>query len=108
MSEVVAHSIRKIFIGSHALTDGFRLIGFETLTEPDAGRLDELLSELLRDKQRALLIIEQSINQIDSKLLGQIRNEGGHIVLTEVPSLHDPDNFQSDLDGQLRKLTGGN
>ncbi|MCU7931218.1 MAG: ATPase [Candidatus Thiodiazotropha sp. (ex Codakia rugifera)] len=107
MSETATHNVRKIFIGSHALTDGFRLIGFETLTEPDAGRLDELLSVLLKEKQRALLIIEQSINQVGSKLLEQIRSEGGRIVLSEVPSLHDPDNFQSGLDGQLRKLTGG-
>ncbi|MEL0587702.1 MAG: V-type ATP synthase subunit F [Candidatus Thiodiazotropha sp. (ex. Lucinoma kazani)] len=107
MSETATHNVRKIFVGSHALTDGFRLIGFETLTEPDASRLDELLSVLLKEKQRALLIIEQSINQIGSKLLEQIRSEGGRIVLSEVPSLHDPDNFQSDLDGQLRKLTGG-
>ena len=107
MSETATHNVRKIFIGSHALTDGFRLIGFETFTEPDAGKLDELLSVLLKEKQRALLIIEQSINHVGSKLLEQIRSEGGHIVLSEVPSLHDPDNFQSDLDGQLRKLTGG-
>ncbi|MCU7919710.1 MAG: ATPase [Candidatus Thiodiazotropha sp. (ex Dulcina madagascariensis)] len=107
MSETATHSVRKIFVGSHALTDGFRLIGFETLTEPDGGRLDALLSGLLKDNQRALLIIEQSVNQVGSKLLEQIRSEGGRIVLSEVPSLHDPDNFQSDLDGQLKKLTGG-
>ncbi|MCU7816166.1 MAG: ATPase [Candidatus Thiodiazotropha sp. (ex Lucinoma kastoroae)] len=107
MSETATHNVRKIFVGSHALTDGFRLIGFETLTEPDAGKLDKLLSVLLKEKQRALLIIEQSINQVGSKLLEQIRSEGGRIVLSEVPSLHDPDNIQSDLDGQLRKLTGG-
>ncbi|MCU7891568.1 MAG: V-type ATP synthase subunit F [Candidatus Thiodiazotropha sp. (ex Ustalcina ferruginea)] len=107
MSETATHNVRMVFVGSHGLTDGFRLIGFETLTEPDAGKLDELLSVLLKEKQRALLIIEQSINQVGSKLLEQIRSEGGRIVLSEVPSLHDPDNFQSDLDGQLRKLTGG-
>ncbi|MCU7906686.1 MAG: V-type ATP synthase subunit F [Candidatus Thiodiazotropha sp. (ex Epidulcina cf. delphinae)] len=107
MSETVTHPVKKIFVGSHALTDGFRLIGFETLTEPDAGMLDEMLSRLLKEKQRALLIIEQSVNQVGSKLLEQIRSEGGHIVLSEVPSLQDPDNFQSELDGQLKKLTGG-
>ena len=107
MSEAATHSVRKIFVGSHALTDGFRLIGFETFTEPSPGELDELLSGLLKEKQRALLIIEQSINRIGSKLLEQIRLEGGRIVLSEVPSLHDPDNFQSDLDQELKKLTGG-
>jgi vacuolar-type H+-ATPase subunit F/Vma7 len=107
MTEATAHPVRNIFIGGPALTDGFRLIGFETLTDPDAQQVDRLLDELQRDRQRALLIIEQSINRIGSKLLGQIRSEGGRIVLSEVPSLHDPDNFQSELEAQLKKLTGG-
>jgi vacuolar-type H+-ATPase subunit F/Vma7 len=99
--------VKNIFVGGHTLTDGFRLIGFETLTEPNLTQLDELLARLLREKQRTLLIIEYSINKLDSKLLKQIRNEGGHIVLSEVPSLHDRDNFQSDLDETLKQLTGG-
>ena len=107
MPETATHGVRKIFVGSHALTDGFRLIGFETLTAPDSGRLDELLSQLLQERQRALLVIEQSVNQVGSKLLDQIRDEGGRIVLSEVPSLHNPEAFHSDLDGQLKKLTGG-
>jgi vacuolar-type H+-ATPase subunit F/Vma7 len=107
VSDTAAHNVRKIFVGSHALTDGFRLIGFETLTAPDSGSLDKLLSQLLQERQRALLIIEQSVNQIGSKLLDQIRYEGGHIVLSEVPSLHDPEAFHSELDDQLKKLTGG-
>ncbi|MBV2121895.1 MAG: V-type ATP synthase subunit F [Candidatus Thiodiazotropha taylori] len=107
MSESSSHSVRNIFVGSHTLGDGFRLIGFETLTEPDTATLDELLSGLLQQKQRALLIIEQSVNRLESKLLQQIRNEGGRIVLSEVPSLHDSDNFQSELDETLKQLTGG-
>ncbi|MEW8028417.1 MAG: V-type ATP synthase subunit F [Candidatus Thiodiazotropha sp.] len=107
MPDKATRSVRKIFVGSHALTDGFRLIGFETLTEPDSDRLDELLNRLLQERQRALLIIEQSVNHVGSKLLDQIRNEGGHVILSEVPSLQDPDEFHSDLDSQLKKLTGG-
>ena len=107
MAETSVHPVRNIFIGSPALSDGFQLIGFETLTDPDVRQLDLLLSELHREKQRTLLIIEQSVNQIGSKLLDLIREEGGRIVLTEVPSLHDPDTFQCELDAQLKKLTGG-
>ncbi|MCU7797959.1 MAG: V-type ATP synthase subunit F [Candidatus Thiodiazotropha sp. (ex Myrtea spinifera)] len=102
-----AHPVRNIFIGGPALTDGFRLIGFETLTDPDGYQLDRLLSELQKEKQRALLIIEQSVNHVGSKMLDQIRSEGGRIVLSEVPSLHDPESFQCELDAQLKKLTGG-
>ena len=107
MSEAATHPVRNIFVGGPALTDGFRLIGFETLTDPDVRQLDQLLGELQRTRQRTLLIIEQSVNGIGSKMLEQIRREGGRIVLSEVPPLHDPDNFQSDLDAQLKKLTGG-
>ncbi len=107
MAEPNAHPVRNIFVGGPALTDGFRLIGFETLTDPDTQQLDRLLAELQRERQRALLIIEQSIIGMGSKLLEQIRSEGGRIVLTEVPSLHDPDTFQCELDAQLKKLTGG-
>jgi vacuolar-type H+-ATPase subunit F/Vma7 len=107
MNEATIQRVRNIFVGSHALTDGFRLIGFETLTDPDQNQLDRLLGELLRERQRTLLIIEQSVNRIGSKLLDQIRQEGGRIVLSEVPSLHYPDDFHSELDAQLKKLTGG-
>jgi len=107
MNETAAPKVRNIFIGSHALTDGFRLIGFETLSDPDERQLDQLLGELQRERQRTLLIIEQSVNRVGSKLLDQIRREGGRIVLSEVPSLHDPDDFHSDLDAQPKKLTGG-
>jgi len=107
MAESTAHPVRNIFVGGPALTDGFRLIGFETLTDPDAQQLERLLGELQRERQRALLIIEQSVIGMGSKLLEQIRSEGGRIVLTEVPSLHDPDTFQCELDAQLKKLTGG-
>lgn len=107
MSETATQTVRNIFVGGPALTDGFRLIGFETLTDPDERQLNQLLTELQRERQRTLLIIEQSVNRVGSKLLDQIRNEGGRIVLSEVPALHDPDNFQSELDAQLKKLTGG-
>lgn len=107
MNETAIPKVRNIFVGSHALSDGFRLIGFETLTDPDDRQLDHLLNELLRERQRTLLIIEQSVNQIGSKLLEQIRKEGGRIVLTEVPSLYAPDDFHSELDAQLKRLTGG-
>jgi vacuolar-type H+-ATPase subunit F/Vma7 len=107
MSEALSHRVRNIFIGSAALSDGFRLIGFETLTDPDREKIDRLLDELQRERQRAFLIIEQTVNQIGSKLLDQIRREGGRIVLSEVPPLHDPHDFHSELDAQLKKLTGG-
>ena len=44
---------RMLFLGDAALTDGFRLIGFETWADPNIEQLDQLLGELL-DEFRAL------------------------------------------------------
>jgi hypothetical protein len=97
-----------IFIGSLALSDGFRLIGFETLTDPDVNRLDRLIGELLEQRANAFLVIEQAVNDLGSKMLEQVRREGGRIVLSEVPSLRDPSCLHCELDRQIEKLMGGN
>ena len=97
---------RMIFIGSPALTDGFRLVGFETLTDPDVQKVDALISELLATRQNAFLVVEQTPNQVDSPLLQQVRKEGGRIVLAEVPTLQDPSCIYCDLDRQIDKLMG--
>jgi hypothetical protein len=95
-----------IFIGSLALSDGFRLIGFETLTDPDAARLDRLIGELLEQRANAFLVIEQSVNALDSKMLELVRREGGRIVLSEVPSLRDPSCLHCELDRKIERLMG--
>ena len=106
-AEVSPRPTRMIFIGSLALSDGFRLIGFETLTDPAVSQLDQLISELLEQRANAFLVIEQSVSGLGSKMLQQIRREGGRIVLSEVPSLRDPSCLHCDLDRQIEKLMGG-
>lgn len=99
---------RMIFMGEAALTDGFRLIGFETLVSPDANAINELLSELLNKREHAFIVIDPSVEATGAKMLDQVRSEGGRIVLSEVPSLTNPELFPSPLDEQLSKLVGGN
>ncbi len=101
-----AKQSRLIFIGSQALTDGFRLIGFETLTDPNAAQIDHLINDLLEQRENAFVVIEQSINELDSRMLQLVRNEGGRIVLSEVPSLKDPSCLHCDLDREIEKLMG--
>lgn len=102
-----AKQTRLIFVGGQALTDGFLLIGFETLTDPDVAQVDRLISGLLEQRQNAFLVIEQSVNELESKMLQLVRSEGGRIVLSEVPSLKDPSCFHCELDQQIGKLMGG-
>ena len=98
---------RLIFIGGPALTDGFRLIGFETLTNPDVDQVDELIRSLLETRQNTFMVIEKTQDLSASQLLREIRQEGGRIVISEVPSLQDPSCFDCELDRQIEKLTGG-
>ncbi len=98
---------RLIFIGSQALTNGFRLIGFETLTDPDVAQIDHLVSGLLEQRENAFVVIEQSINELESRMLQLVRSEGGRIVLSEVPSLKDPSCLHCELDREIEKLMGG-
>ena len=98
---------RLIFIGGAALTDGFRLVGFETLTDPEVERIDILINELLETRQNAFIVVEQSPQAALSKMLQQVHREGGRIVVSEVPSLQDPTCFHCDLDRQIEKLMGG-
>ena len=101
-----AKHTRLIFIGSQALTDGFRLIGFQTLTDPDAAQIDQLISSLLEQRENAFVVIEQSINELNSRMLQLVRSEGGRIILSEVPSLKDPSCLHCDLDRKIEKLMG--
>jgi vacuolar-type H+-ATPase subunit F/Vma7 len=98
---------RMIFIGSAALTDGFRLIGFETLVSPGLAEIDSLIVGLLERRENAFLVVEQREEYGSSRMLQQVRSEGGRIVLSEVPSLHDPSCFHCELDKQIERLMGG-
>ena len=45
---------RLLFAGERALADGFALIGFETWPDADEEQLEELLKQLLRERESAL------------------------------------------------------
>ncbi|MCW8907390.1 MAG: ATPase [Sedimenticola sp.] len=98
---------RMLFMGEAALTEGFRLIGFETWADATRQELDELLQGLLKKRQKAFIVLGQALAGCDSALLQQVRAEGGRIIVTQVPSLADPDNFQCEIDDRLQILLGG-
>lgn len=105
--QTAAKQTRLLFIGGPALTDGFRLVGFQTLTDPEVEQIDRLIETLLETRQNAFMVIEQSAEALQSKMLRQVRQEGGRIVISEVPSLQDPTCFHCELDKQIERLMGG-
>jgi vacuolar-type H+-ATPase subunit F/Vma7 len=98
---------RMLFMGEAAVTEGFRLIGFETWADPTQRVLDELLETLLDNRQKAFIILGPALAGCDSPLLKRVRAEGGHIVVTQIPSLAAADNFQCEIDDRLQLLLGG-
>ena len=92
---------RLIAMGDEALMQGFALIGFETW--PDAGEqeLEALLGELIAGKAQALLLLQSRLARSDVPNLRQVLNEGGRLVVAEIPSLAAAEGFQSSIEELL-------
>lgn len=98
---------RLLFFGESALTEGFGLIGFETFPDATVEQLDRVLAELLQTRGTALVLLDQRVAHLGSRMLPRIRKEGGHILVTEVPSLRSPEDYHSEIDDQVSALLGG-
>lgn len=92
------------FLGNESLCNGFRLAGFDVYPEADGAVLDNLLKTLLAERQTAFVVLDDQLASSDSKLLNQVRAEGGRILVTEVPSLNNPDNWHSSVDQHIELL----
>lgn len=97
---------RLIAMGSPALADGFSLIGFETYPGADADALEQLLGQLLASQQRALIVLEDYLARSRGALLRRVRNEGGHLVIVEVPPLHAPNDYHPQVEELMVRLLG--
>jgi vacuolar-type H+-ATPase subunit F/Vma7 len=101
-AESTLQSARLIAMGDEALMQGFALVGFETW--PDAGReeLDRLLGELIAGKEQALLLLQSRLMRSGSANLQRVMNEGGRLVVAEIPSLEAADGFHSSIEELLQ------
>jgi vacuolar-type H+-ATPase subunit F/Vma7 len=97
---------RMIALGSAALMEGFALIGFETHVDPAPETIDRLMRDLLRTQQAALVVIEQSFAANPGRHLLRAQNEGGRIVITEIPELQLPENYHSRVETLVQQALG--
>ncbi len=97
---------RLIFMGEAALTEGFRLIGFEVWADPSPEQLQTVLEELESSQMRAFIVIDQSLESASCAALERVRMEGGHILVTSVPRINEPHRFRSSIDDQIQSLLG--
>jgi vacuolar-type H+-ATPase subunit F/Vma7 len=100
------HKTRMLFLGDDRLADGFRLIGFETLPNPDPVRMDKLFGELQRNRERAFIIVDDHIMRSGSKGLEQVRREGGRIIVVSIPRLDEAPRLASEVADRLAATFG--
>ncbi len=97
---------RMIALGSAALTGGFNLIGFETVADATPQALEQLLAELFTTRQKALVVVEQDLARSEGPWLKRVRNEGGRIVVVEVPPLQAPANYRPPVEDLVESILG--
>lgn len=97
---------RMIALGSSALMEGFALIGFETYADPAPEAIESLLQELMRNQQAALVVIEQSLTRNPGRHLMHAQNEGGRIVITEIPGIGMSDTYHSRVESLVQNILG--
>jgi vacuolar-type H+-ATPase subunit F/Vma7 len=101
-----ATTTRMIALGSAPLVDGFALIGFETHPNATAAQLEQLLEQLVRAESRALILLEEVLARSEGPWLNRVRNEGGNIVVTELPALHEPQNYHPPVEDLVTAILG--
>jgi vacuolar-type H+-ATPase subunit F/Vma7 len=97
---------RVIVLGAAQLTDGFRLIGVETYPDATADTVERLIEQLVAQDANALILLEHELARCGGPWLERVRNEGGRIIVTEIPPLHAPASYQPAVDDLIRSALG--
>ncbi|MDD5035175.1 MAG: V-type ATP synthase subunit F [Methylococcaceae bacterium] len=97
---------RLIAMGGAALIEGFSLLGFETHPEATPLILDAVLKELMQNRQKALIVLEEKLARSGTAMLRRVRGEGGRIVVIEVPPLQAPKDYHPPVEDLIRRVLG--
>ncbi len=100
--------MRLLAIGSQALMDGFALLGIETYTDPDLKEIEKLLEGLSRNKERALIYMQQNLVEADLPILHKLRDEGGYILISEIPDILSAEGYEAQVDHLIKRVLGNN
>lgn len=97
---------RLVALGQAALMEGFRLIGVETHADATDATVERVLAGLVRGGVRALVFLEHDLARGRGPWLERVRNEGGRIVVTELPPLAAPGSYAPAVDALVRAILG--
>lgn len=98
--------MRLIFLGSAALAEGFALTGFEIFPNATVDTVEKVLAEVLKRKEKALIFVEDSLSRQPPPSFLRARNESDRIVITEIPPLHTPENYQPLVEALVERVLG--
>jgi vacuolar-type H+-ATPase subunit F/Vma7 len=101
-----AAQTRLIIMGSVALTDGFRLLGFEAWSGPTPEQIESLMTQILEGDTRALVVLEQQLADCACPALERCRAECNRVVVVEIPPLQDPQAYHPRIEALLRETLG--
>lgn len=97
---------RLVVLGSAGLVEGFSLIGAEVHPDADSAKLEEVLGRLVKEGSEALVLLESGLAHAGGPWLNRLRNEGGRIVVTELPALSAPQDYAPAVDEVVRAVLG--
>lgn len=95
-----------IAIGNAALMDGFALLGIETHADATAEEINAVLTELVRNRERALVYLQQNLMSADIPMVQQLRTRGGSILICEIPDLHTAEDYQPEVEKLIGRVLG--
>ena len=98
--------MRTLAIGSQALMDGFALLGIETYPDIDIETLQQLLTGLVRSRERALIYLQSDLANADLPVLQGLRREGGNILISDVPDILSADQYQAPVEQLIGRVLG--
>jgi vacuolar-type H+-ATPase subunit F/Vma7 len=105
-SDVPHGSARLVVLGSAGLAGGFSLIGAEVHPDAEPATVERVLEELVKNGDEALVLLETHLAHGGGYWLNRLRNEGGRIVITELPPLPAPHDYAPAVDEVVRAVLG--
>ena len=99
-------SARLLVLGSAGLAGGFSLIGAEVHADVDSAAVETVLEQLVKSGDEALVLLETHLAHSGGYWLNRLRNEGGRIVITELPPLPAPQDYAPAVDEVVRAVLG--
>jgi vacuolar-type H+-ATPase subunit F/Vma7 len=106
VNDTPAAGARLVVLGSAGIAEGFSLIGAEVYPDADQARVESVLAELWGSGDAALVLLEAHLARGEGEWLKRLRNEGGRIVVTELPHLSAPADYAPVVDEVVRAVLG--